>query len=295
MIGNKKYKLLGFNRSDIITANVMVLSTGKHINIRLQDLEDSEITEDFNRNELKALYRRLYGDKDIVTSYDLGDRHERSWYAYLIISITLSVIYILSTVSGVKPILIPVVNFVIPPAIFFYPLSFILVDIINEFYGLRMARRTIFISFTSNIVFVTGLWITSLLPGLPEWELSTAYSQFVHSIIAVLFASSAAYLISENINSMILCKIKQLTNSRYLFIRVITSNVIASAIDSIIFCTLAFHNILSVDTIKIMIVSQFIIKLGYALIGVGPIYATRELFRRYINKEIHSKHTKECI
>lgn len=279
---NKRYKLLGFNRSNVITANVMVLATGKHISIGLEELEGSEISDDFNQHELKALYRRLYGDPKTKTSYDLGDRHERSWYAYLIISVALTVIYILSTVSGVKPIIIPVINFVVPPAIFFYPLSFIFVDIINEFYGLRMARRTIFISFISNIIFVTGLWVTSLLPGLAEWELNAFYSEFVHSIIAVLFASSAAYLVSENINSMILCKIKELTNSRYLFIRVITSNIIASAIDSIIFCTLAFYKVLSVDTIKSMIVSIFIIKIGYALVGVGPIYAVRELFRRYI-------------
>lgn len=287
MDGNKKFKLIGFNRSDVITANVMILATGKHISIGLEDLESSEIADDFNKNELKALYRRFYGDKHTVTSYDLSDRHERSWYAYLIISIALTVIYILSTVSGVKPILIPVVHFIVPPAIFFYPLSFILVDIINEFYGLRMARRTIFISLLSNIFFVTGLWATSLLPGLAEWGLDISYSKFVESIIAVLFASSSAYLISENINSMLLCKIKELTNSRYLFIRVITSTVVASAIDSIIFCTLAFYNVLSTDTIKAMIISQFIIKLIYAIIGVGPIYATRSLFRRYIHKPVN--------
>ncbi|MFI8417073.1 queuosine precursor transporter [Serratia sp. NPDC078593] len=292
---NKKYKLLGFNRSDVITANVMVLATGKHISIGLHELESSEITDDFNRNELKALYRRIYGDTNTITSYDLGDRHERSWYAYLIISVALTVIYILSTVSGVKPILIPVVNFVVPPAIFFYPLSFILVDIVNEFYGLRMARRAIFISFISNVFFVSGLWITSLLPALQEWGLNTSYSTFVQSIIAVLFASSAAYLISENINSMILCKIKEMTNSRYLFIRVITSTVVASAIDSVIFCILAFHNVLSIDTIKTMIISQFIIKLCYAIIGVGPIYATRKLFRQYINKESKTDRIKEYV
>lgn len=281
---NKKYKLIGFNRADTTTANVMILSTGKHISIGLQDLESSEIADDFSKNELKALYRRFYGDKTTTTSYELSDRHERSWYAYLIISVALTVIYILSTVSGVKPILIPVVHLIAPPAIFFYPLSFVLVDIINEFYGLRMARRTIFISLVSNILFVFGLWVTSLLPGLKEWELNASYRQFAENIIAVLFASSAAYLISENVNSMILCKIKELTNSRYLFIRVITSNVIASAIDSIIFCSLAFYNILSIETIKTMILSLFIIKLIYALVGVLPIYATRALFRKYIHK-----------
>ncbi|AHG19629.1 membrane protein [Chania multitudinisentens RB-25] len=283
---NKKYKLLGFSRSNVITANVMVLATGKHMSISLQELENSTITDDFNRNELKAIYRRLYGDTNTTTSYDLGDRHERSWYAYLIINLALSVIYILCTVSGIKPITIPFFNFIAPPAIFFYPLTFILVDILNEFFGLRMARRAIFTSFIANIVFVSGLWISSLFPGLDEWELNKSYGAFVESIIAVLFASSAAYLVSENVNSWLLCKIKELTNSRYLFIRVITSTVVASAIDSVIFCTLAFYNVLSMDTIKIMIMSQFIIKLIYAVVGVGPIYATRELFRRYINAEV---------
>lgn len=285
MVHNQKYKLLGFSRNDIIKANIMVLATGKHINIGLRELENSEIVDDLNRNEIKALYRRLYGDENTKTSYDLADRHEKSWYAYLIISVAMCVIYILCTVSGVKPIQIPVVNFVVPPAIFFYPLTFILVDILNEFFGLRMARRTILIAFIANILFVTGLWLTSLLHGLSEWELNTSYSEFVNSIISVIFASSCAYLISENINSLLLCKIKELTNSRFLFIRVVTSTVVASAIDSIIFCTLAFYNVLNKDVIITMIISQFIIKLAYAIIGVGPIYATRELFRRYINAQ----------
>ncbi|MEX7631981.1 VUT family protein, partial [Serratia marcescens] len=87
------------------------------------------------------------------------------------------------------------------------------------------------------------------------------------------------------VNSYLLCKIKELTNSRYLFVRVITSTVVASAIDSVVFCTLAFYNVLSWDIIKTMILSQFLIKVVYALLGVGPIYATRSLFNRYINTE----------
>lgn len=288
---NKKFKLIGFNRSDTITANIMVISTGKHLNIGLPELESSNITDDLNRNELKALYRRLYSETDTITSYELADRHERSWYAYLIISILLAVIYILCTVCGIKPAHFPKFNLVTPPGIFFYPISFILVDILNEFYGLKMARRTIFFSFISNMVFVTGLWFTSILPSVPGWELDQPFKTFVNSIISVLLASSVSYLVSENINSFLLCKIKELTNSRYLFIRVITSTAIASVLDSIIFCMLAFYNVLSMEIIKTMIISQTIIKLFYAVIGVGPIYATRELFRRYINIE----NKKECL
>lgn len=87
--------------------------------------------------------------------------------------------------------------------------------------------------------------------------------------MAVLVTSSLAYLISENINAWVLHKIKILTKSRYLFIRVITSTVTASAVDSVIFCTIAFYNVLSFDVIRTMILSQFLIKVVYAVLGVG--------------------------
>lgn len=283
---NQKFKLLGFTRHRTLAANVMVLATGKTITMGLNELADSDISEDLSRHELQALYRKIYGNNQQQTAYELSDRHERSWYAYLIITVALSVIYIFSTLCGVKPIQIPALNLITPPAIFIYPLTFILVDILNEFYGLRLARRTIIISFMANLIFVLGVWATTLVPSIPQWEFSKTYDGIVHSIMAVLVASSAAYLISENVNSYLLCKIKELTNSRYLFVRVITSTVVASAIDSVVFCTLAFYNVLSWDIIKTMILSQFLIKVVYALVGVGPIYAARSLFNRYINTDL---------
>jgi uncharacterized integral membrane protein (TIGR00697 family) len=282
---NQKFKLLGFTRHGTLAANVMILATGKTITMGLNELADSEISEDLSRHELQALYRKIYGNNQQQTAYEISDRHERSWYAYLIITVALSVIYIFSTLCGVKPIQIPALNLITPPAIFIYPLTFILVDILNEFYGLRLARRTIIISFMANLIFVLGVWVTTLVPSIPQWEFSKTYDGIVHSIMAVLVASSAAYLISENVNSYLLCKIKELTNSRYLFVRVITSTVVASAIDSVVFCTLAFYNVLSWDIIKTMILSQFLIKVVYALVGVGPIYAARSLFNRYINTD----------
>ncbi len=153
---NQKFKLLGFTRHGTIAANVMVLATGKTITMGLNELADSEISEDLSRHELQALYRKLYGDNKQKTAYELSDRHA-----------TLSVrlpdyyrgaqrdLYFLNAVRR-QADQIPVLNLITPPAIFIYPLTFILVDILNEFYGLRLARRTIIISFIANLTFVTG-------------------------------------------------------------------------------------------------------------------------------------------
>ncbi|WJV55006.1 queuosine precursor transporter [Prodigiosinella aquatilis] len=283
MRSNRKFKLLGFNYRGGFSANIMVLATGETINMDLKKLADSEISEDLSRHELNALYKNLYRGKDITTTYAMSDRHDRSWHVYVLISIALTVILIFSIIAGVKPVYIPILKMIVPSAGFVYPITFILMDILNEFYGLKLARQTIIISFFFVFFFILALWITSLIPSLPQWEYGHTYNGIIHSMMVVLVASFLAYLVSENVNSYVLYKIKLLTKSKYLFIRVITSTVIASALDSIIFCTLAFYNVLSFEIIKEMILSQFLIKVVYAVLGVGPIYGAGKLFRSYIN------------
>lgn len=282
---NQKFKLLGFNRSPSLSAKIMVLSTGKTIAIGLHELESSEIFDDLNNHEKKALYKKLYGGQHVETIYDMSDRNERSWNAYILISLTLAIVFICSNLSGIKPVEITSLNMNIPAAIFIYPVSFILVDMLNEFYGLKMARRTIFISLMANIIVLSILWATTQLPTLNSWPLSDAYDSMVGSILSVLVASSIAYIISENINSYLLCKIKAMTQSRHLYLRVITSTAVASLIDSVLFIGIAFYGTLSRDIMYHMMVSQFIIKLIYAVLGILPIYGVRWVFSKYINEK----------
>lgn len=292
---NTKFKLIGFTRTPFLAANLMVLSTGHVMKISLKELVCSEISDDLNKNENREIYRKLYGSEGVKTAYEFSDRHEKSWNAYFLITLALCVIYIFSTICGVKPFYIPFTNIVTTPGIFIYPLTFLLIDILNEFYGLRLARRAIIVSFMANLFLVSGLWIVSLTHGLPEWKLASTYNEMVSNIVSVLVASSVAYLVSENINVYLLCKIKHLTKSRYLFIRVITSTVIASAFDTIIFIFIAFYGVLGMEIIKEMILSQFLIKLGYAFFGVAPIYLSRIMFNNFINAPVKIKNTgAEC-
>lgn len=185
---------------------------------------------------------------------------------------------------GNKPVSIPYVGLIIPAAIFLYPISFLLIDVVNEFYGLRLARKAILAALISNLFFCFSLWISSKMPALSEWGNNSAFNTIVHSMISVLLASSVSYFVSENVNSFILCKVKEITNSKHLYLRVISSTVVASALDSIIFIYIAFHRVLSVSIMHVMMLDQFIIKVLYAIIGVAPIYGTRWMFNNYINK-----------
>ncbi len=134
---------------------------------------------------------------------------------------------------------------IVPSAIFFYPISFILVDILNEFYGLRLARNSILLSTLVNVLFVFLLYLSTLVPSIDSWiGLNIEYGNIINSITSVFFASIISYYVSENINAYTLNKIKELTNSKWLVLRVLVSTTLAAIIDSILFILIAFYSTL---------------------------------------------------
>ncbi|WP_320204279.1 queuosine precursor transporter [Vibrio campbellii] len=154
---------------------------------------------------------------------------------------------LLSNIVGIKPILLSFLSFemIVPSAIFFYPISFILVDILNEFYGLRLARNSILLSTLVNVLFVFLLYLSTLVPSIDSWiGLNIEYGNIINSITSVFFASIISYYVSENINAYTLNKIKELTNSKWLVLRVLVSTTLAAIIDSILFILIAFYSTL---------------------------------------------------
>ena len=82
-----------------------------------------------------------------------------------------------------------------------------------------------------------------------------------------------------------LCKIKELTNSRYLYIRILSSIFVASVIDSVVFCFIAFSGLMTNEQIIGIIAVQVIIKLAYAIVNVFPAYGARYLFNKYLTQD----------
>ena len=100
-----------------------------------------------------------------------------------------------------------------------------------------------------------------------------------------LIASLISFLVSEYVNTYLLCKIKELTNSRFLFLRVFLSTFIAVIIDSFLFCFLAFYGVMETSVILDMIVIQILIKVSFAFFNVFPAYGMRALLNKYMTVE----------
>lgn len=281
---NSRYKLLGFDnhKSRVI---VMVVATGKVIKVKLSELISSEVMDNFNPAEVKTIHKKLYSQEGSVTAYDFKDRHERSWMMYVVLNLLLFTLYIFTSIAATKPVFLEWPGIVVTPGAFLYPLTFLIVDVLNESYGLRLARRAIFFAFVSNALIIAMLSVTTYLPGLSDWKLDEPYNQVIGHLSSVLIASLISFLVSEYVNTYLLCKIKELTNSRFLFLRVFLSTFIAVIIDSFLFCFLAFYGVMETSVILDMIVIQILIKVSFAFFNVFPAYGMRALLNKYMTVE----------
>jgi uncharacterized integral membrane protein (TIGR00697 family) len=282
-IENSKYRLLGFEKAKGL-AVIMVISTSRVIKVKLVDLLRSEIMDNLSKREIKDVYRKYYSDGAALTVYDVSDRHEQSWMVYVVLNLMLFALYIAANVSAAKLVYLEFFDVVVPPAVFLYPLTFLIVDMLNEFFGLRLARRAILFAFVSNVFILVLLSGTSLLPGLSGWQLDGPYNEVIAHVSSVLIASSVSFLFSEYVNSYLLSKIKELTSSRYLFLRVFWSTFFAVIIDSFIFCFIAFYGKMENSDILSLVYVQIVIKMCFAVFNIFPAYGVRSLYRTYVAK-----------
>lgn len=132
---------------------------------------------------------------------------------------------------------------VLPGAIIF-PLNFLISDIITEAYGYKKARLAIWTAFLFNLMF---LFYGQMITYLPSPAFAAHNNALFDKILAVNFfvmmGSFLSYLVSEPLNAYIVSKLKIKFNGKLMGIRFITSTVIASFFDSIIFTTVAFGHV----------------------------------------------------
>lgn len=160
--------------------------------------------------------------------------------SYRLVIITAVFVTCLITANVIAVKVISLGPVILPAAIFIFPLSYIVGDVLTEVYGYRQARKVIWLGFICNLIFVIFAWVGQILPPAPFWEGQEAYKSILGYTPRLLAASFLGYLAGEFANSFILAKMKILTRGRWLWSRTIGSTVLGQGLDTSIFITLAF-------------------------------------------------------
>ena len=173
-----------------------------------------------------------------------------------------------------------------------FPVTYILGDILTEVYGFKRARKAIWIGFACNLFAAAAIYLGQALPSNPDWHDQASYDAILGTQFRILGASFTAYLFGEFANSTVLAKMKIWTEGKYLWTRTIGSTVVGQALDSSIFCTLAFYGLMPNNVLLGLIVFQWVFKVCYETAATPLTYLVVNYLKRHEGVDFYDRGTK---
>lgn len=177
--------------------------------------------------------------------------------------------------------------------VLFFPISYIIGDILTEVYGYARARRVIWTGFAALIFMAFMAWVVVSLPAAEGWPGQESYEFVFGNSWRIVLASMAAFWVGEFANSFILAKMKIWTDGRALWARTIGSTVVGQGLDSMIFYPLAFWGLAGwpPELLWQVVLSQWAIKTAWEALLTPVTYFVIGKLKRAEGVDIYDTQT----
>ncbi len=169
----------------------------------------------------------------------------------------------LSTIEG----------FTFGAGILFFPVSYVIGDVLTEVYGYANARRCVWMGFAALIFMAFMSWVVVAMPPAAGWQGQAAYHSVFGSTWRIVLASITAFWAGEFVNSFVLAKMKVWTEGKRLWTRTIGSTVVGQAVDSAIFYPVAFLGVWDSATVVTVMVTNWALKVAWEALLTPVTYA----------------------
>jgi uncharacterized integral membrane protein (TIGR00697 family) len=163
--------------------------------------------------------------------------------------------------------------FILSAAAVTFPLTYIFGDILTEVYGYRAVRKVIWTAFAAQILMSAAYFAAQALPAADVWTGQEAFASILGFVPRIVLASIVAFFVGEFCNSYVLSRMKVWTEGRHLWLRTIGSTVVGQGADTMLFVFIAFFGTIPLAALLVVMVSEYIFKVGYEVLATPVTYA----------------------
>ena len=181
---------------------------------------------------------------------------------------------------------IPSIRLAFDGGTIFFPISYILGDILTEVYGYKAARRVIWTGFIALSLCSLLFFLLRLLPGDVIWE-SYAGSEAYDAILGgmstggIAMASLSGFLVGGFSNSAVLSRLKVLMKGRFFWVRAIGSSLVGELLDSLVFVFVAcLTGVFGWELFVNLVLTNYLLKVSVEVI----IFPLTSIFTRKLKK-----------
>jgi uncharacterized integral membrane protein (TIGR00697 family) len=160
-----------------------------------------------------------------------------------------------------------------------FPIVFLLTDLINEFYGARVARFVTLLGFAMAWFTIAVLQLATMVPW-PASPFQASYDTIFAGSQKILFASTIAYLTAQLIDIAIFHAVKRKLGGRFLWLRATGSTVVSQLVDTFVIGFIVWSSTKNVPEILGIVLTSYLTKLAIAIGATPLIYAGHALVER---------------
>ena len=205
-----------------------------------------------------------------------GARRHFRYFDYIMAAFV--AILLLSNLIGASK-LATVGGFTFGAGILFFPLSYVIGDVLTEVYGYANARRCVWMGFGAMLFMAFMSFVVVAMPPAEGWGGQAAYESVFGSTWRIVAASLLAFWAGEFVNSFVLARMKIMTQGKHLWARTIGSTFFGQAVDSLIFYPVAFLGIWSNEQVLMVMITNWLLKVLWEAVLTPVTYAVVGWFK----------------
>ena|ERR1700761_6441929 len=229
-----------------------------------------------------------------VTAREMKGAHFRY---FDLVMVAFVVVLLLSNVIGAEKrsvIDLPIIGrHAFGAGVLFFPISYVIDDILTEVYGYARARRVIWTGFVALLFMGVMEQIVVHLPVDTGWTGQAAYERVFGGGWRIIGASLTAFWVGDLLNSLVLAKMKIWTAGRMLWTRTIGSTIVGEGADSLVFYPLAFFGLpdWSVHSLLEVMLAQFVLKVSWEVVLTPVTYAVVGFLKKREGVDVYDEGT----
>lgn len=192
------------------------------------------------------------------------------------LSIALTAILIIAI--SISPKMTLIFDFIQPGGVLIFPLSFVIIDVINEVYGRRAAQRVIY-GVAANIALCA--FFVMLLMAMKDVNVTAvAYHTVFDPLPKLFIINGVCILLADTISNSIYSYVRHSTNGRWLLLRCVVSTIIGQYVYTIVWVVGFYGGDMSIDRMLLFIHDNYWFKVAYGLLLVPITWGLVELTKK---------------
>ena len=177
-----------------------------------------------------------------------------------------------------------------------FPITFLLTDLLNEFYGKKAARMIAWVAFGMALFAFILVSVARLLPileGIPGTADERSFETVFGGSAIMTLCSIVAFLFGSLLDIGVFGFFKRITGGKMVWLRATGSTVVSQLFDSFVITILYFQvaqgliggEVASIDFVLRTALTGYILKFVIAVVLTPAMYGGRAFIRRVVKLE----------